>query len=246
VYEYLRDVEERFRPGKGYQESREITPRMRAILIDWLVDVAEEYHLTSETLYLTVNYLDRYLSLVHTSREELQLVGMVCSFIASKFEEVHPPVVDDYIFISDYAYCREQIVTAESQILNVLKFNLCAATHRSFLRRFLKAARADPKTRNLAYYLCELTLAEHGFMRYLPSLVACCSVSLALHTLGLNAWTSTYQFYVRYSTSDQSFQTCLRELHQLHKNAAKSPYQSVREKYSHSPYMKVALIQPLP
>ncbi len=56
---------------------------MRSILVDWLVDVTEEYHLTPETLFLTVNYLDRYLSATPTSREELQLIGMVCSFIAS-------------------------------------------------------------------------------------------------------------------------------------------------------------------
>ncbi len=68
-----------------------------------------------------------------------------------KFEEVHPPLVDDYIFISDYAYNREQIVMAESRVLTALKFNLCAPTHRSFLRRYLKAAKADAKTRNLTY-----------------------------------------------------------------------------------------------
>jgi hypothetical protein len=66
------------------EHQREITSRMRAILVDWLVDVAEEYHLCAETLFLSVNYLDRYLALAPpVARQELQLVGMACCFIAA-------------------------------------------------------------------------------------------------------------------------------------------------------------------
>jgi len=89
-------------------------------------------------------------------------------------------------------------------------------------------------------------LVDHVFNKYPPSLLACSAVCLALHTLGLNAWTPTYQFYAQYSTADANFQQCLRDLHALHKNAAKSPYQSVREKFSHTPYMKVSQLPPLP
>jgi cyclin A len=59
---------------------------MRMILVDWMVEVAEEYKLASETLYLAVNYLDRYLSKRLIQRGNLQLVGMVCMLIAGEFE----------------------------------------------------------------------------------------------------------------------------------------------------------------
>ena len=63
--------------------NKDMTPRMRAILVDWLVELAEEYHLSNETLHLTVCYLDRFLALHTVPRTELQLVGIACCLIAS-------------------------------------------------------------------------------------------------------------------------------------------------------------------
>lgn len=65
------------------ENNKEMTPRMRAILVDWLVELAEEYHLSNETLHLTVCYLDRFLALHTVPRTELQLVGIACCLIAS-------------------------------------------------------------------------------------------------------------------------------------------------------------------
>ncbi len=62
---------------------KDINPSMRSILVDWLVEVAEEYKLASETLYLTINYLDRFLSKHLIMRGNLQLLGIVSMLIAS-------------------------------------------------------------------------------------------------------------------------------------------------------------------
>lgn len=56
---------------------------MRAILIDWLVEVAEEYKLVPQTLYLTVNFIDRFLSCMSVLRGKLQLVGAACMLVAA-------------------------------------------------------------------------------------------------------------------------------------------------------------------
>lgn len=61
----------------------DISPIMRAILVDWLVEVLEEYKLVSDTLYLTVNHIDRYLSAHKLSRHKLQLLGVSCMLVAS-------------------------------------------------------------------------------------------------------------------------------------------------------------------
>ena len=60
-----------------------ITPDMRRILVDWLVEVSEEYKLHRETMFLAVNYIDRFLSVMSVQRDKLQLVGAACMFIAS-------------------------------------------------------------------------------------------------------------------------------------------------------------------
>lgn len=84
VYVNLRKAEQRYLPNPNYIESqRDINSNMRSILVDWLVEVAEEYKLASETLYLAINYIDRFLSKQHIPRGNLQLLGVVCMLIAS-------------------------------------------------------------------------------------------------------------------------------------------------------------------
>ncbi len=61
----------------------DITHGMRSILVDWLVEVGVEYKLQAETIYLAVNYVDRFLSHMSVERKKLQLVGTACMFIAS-------------------------------------------------------------------------------------------------------------------------------------------------------------------
>ena len=61
----------------------DINPKMRCILVDWLAEVVEDFGLSSETLFLAVNYIDRYLSLKSMTRNFLQLLGVAALFIAS-------------------------------------------------------------------------------------------------------------------------------------------------------------------
>ena len=83
---------------------------MRAILVDWLVEVAEEYSLVSETLFLTVNYIDRFLSSnVIVDPSKLQLVGVACMLIASKLEEIYPPEISEFVYITNSTYTGDEV-----------------------------------------------------------------------------------------------------------------------------------------
>lgn len=120
----------RHRPLPNYLESvqRTITGDMRAVLIDWLVEVAEEYRLVTETLYLTVAYLDRFLSVRRIDPPQLQLLGVTCMCIAAKFEELYPPPVKKFSEITDNGCTVQDIVDAEGQMLSVLNFHLSTPT----------------------------------------------------------------------------------------------------------------------
>jgi len=85
----------------------EITSRMRGILIDWLVNVHLKFKLLPDTLYIAVNLIDRFIERKHVVREELQLVGSSAMFIASKYEEIYPPELNDFVFICDNLYTKE-------------------------------------------------------------------------------------------------------------------------------------------
>lgn len=112
--------------------------KMRAILVDWLVEVAEEYKLCADTLYLSVNYIDRFLSIHPVQRSNLQLVGISCMWIASKYEEIYPPNVNDFCYITDNTYSKEQMVNMEELVLKKLKYELTVPTSKTFLRRLLQ------------------------------------------------------------------------------------------------------------
>lgn len=79
---------------------------MRAILVDWIIEVHLKFKLLPETLFVTVNLIDRYLSLVSVKRNNLQLVGVTAMFIASKYEEIYAPEVRDFVYITDNAYSK--------------------------------------------------------------------------------------------------------------------------------------------
>lgn len=80
---------------------------MRAILIDWLVDVHLKFKLSPETLFLSVNLIDRFIEGRRVAKEELQLVGSTAMFLACKIEEIYPPELADFVFICDNLYTKE-------------------------------------------------------------------------------------------------------------------------------------------
>lgn len=89
---------------------------MRAILVDWLVEVSQEYKLVSETLFLAINYIDRFLSQGAVPRRKLQLVGITCMLIAAKYEEIYAPQIDEFCYITDNTYTRDEMLAMEQQV----------------------------------------------------------------------------------------------------------------------------------
>jgi hypothetical protein len=183
LYENLHLHEQKLIPWCNYMvdRQRDITTHMRAILVDWLVEVSLEYHLQNETLYLAINYLDRFLCHEQVLRGRLQLVGITCLFIASKYEEMTPQTVDEFVYITDNTYDRMEVLEMERQILVSLKFELTAVTSITFLRRYCKILSLDATTSHLAAFLLELTLLDYFFMDARPSIVALGAVCVAVH-----------------------------------------------------------------
>lgn len=126
---YLKESELKHRPKPGYMlKQPDITQSMRTILVDWLVEVCEEYRLQNETLCLAISYIDRFLSYMSVVRAKLQLVGTAAMFIAAKYEEIYPPDVGEFVYITDDTYTRSQVLRMEQLILKVLSFDLSVPT----------------------------------------------------------------------------------------------------------------------
>ncbi|XP_033125655.1 G2/mitotic-specific cyclin-A-like isoform X2 [Anneissia japonica] len=242
IYQYLKEAEQKHRPKPGYMRKQpDINSNMRCILVDWLVEVAGEYRLHDETLYLAVSYIDRFLSQMSVLRSKLQLVGAASMFVAAKFEEIYPPDVGEFVYITDDTYKVKQVLRMEHLILKVLSFDLALPTINSFLSRYLKATNADNKTEHLARYLAELTLQQYDpYIRYLPSLIAASAVCLANHTMEKPAWSALLTYHTGYKSEEIS--QCVKDLFQTFINAPNSPQQAVREKYKAQKFSSISLV----
>jgi len=244
IYCYLREAETKHLPKWNYMSKQpDITHSMRSILVDWLVEVAEEYKLQTETLYLAVSYIDRFLSYMSVQRAKLQLVGTACMFIASKYEEIYPPDVGEFVYITDDTYTKRQVLRMEHLVLKVLGFDLSAPTSHLFVSQLGQMSQTNEKTQHLAMYLNELSLMSgENFLRYTPSLVAAASIALARHTMGVEAWPSNVAEASGISVHE--LQECLVALHAVYVQAEGSAQQAVREKYKNSKYHAVSDIPP--
>ncbi|KEH35322.1 putative cyclin [Medicago truncatula] len=241
IYENLRVSEKFKRPSMDYMEKiqKKINASMRAMLIDWLVEVADEYRLLPDTLFLAVNYLDRYLSGKAMNTQQLQLLGVTCMMIAAKYEEICAPKVEEFCYVTDNTYSKEQVLEMESSVLNFLKFEMTAPTIRCFLRRFITVAQQTceiplMQLEYLADYVADLSLLEYDMLKYTPSLIAASATFLAKYILlsTKNPWNSMLRHYTGYQASE--LRECVEGLHLLYRNGYHSSpsITAIREKYS--------------
>ncbi|CAN6338393.1 unnamed protein product [Urochloa humidicola] len=247
IYRNLMASEIMRRPRPDYMETlqQEITKSMRGLLIDWLVEVSEEYKLVADTLYLTVYLIDQFLSKNCIQTQKLQLLGITSMLIASKYEEFSAPSVEEFCVITDSTYQKSEVLEMERKVLNDLGFHLSVPTTKTFLRRFLRAAQASciaplSTLGYLANYLAELTLIDYGFLKFLPSMVAASSVFLARWTLNQSdhPWNPTLEYYTSYKSSN--IRMCVRALQELQHNTSDCPLKSIREKYGQQKFECVA------
>lgn len=275
VTDYVQDMYHHFRSKEtmtsvrpAFMENQpHINERMRSILVDWLVEVHLKFKLVPETLYLTINLIDRYLERKEVSRPKLQLVGVTSLLIASKYEEIYPPELRDLVYICDRAYTRSevrtlfhlaflplyssnqyltprlltlafnQIIEMEEKILKTLEYNITIPSAHAFLVRFLKAAHADKRIVQLSCYILDGTLQSYNLLHYLPSQLAAAAVFIARRTVGRNSWSPTLLKYANYREEDVT--PVARAV--LSEKASSSPeLRAVNKKYTSTRYGGVA------
>ncbi|KAF3962389.1 hypothetical protein CMV_013090 [Castanea mollissima] len=249
IHSHLRaqEMEVHRRPFPDYMEivQNEVSTFMREILVNWLVEVAEEYKLVSDTIYLTISYIDRFLSSNVVSKSKIQLLGVSCMLNASQYEEISPPNVEDFCYITDNSYTKEEVMDMEREVQKFLNFEMGIPTIKNFLRIYTRAAQENCNSSNLQFellgcYLAELSLLDYRCVRFLPSVVAASAIFLTRFTIQpeMHPWSLALQCYSGYRPFD--LMECVLTLHDLQINRKGSSLQAVREKYMQHKYKCVA------
>jgi len=231
-----------------------IDPKMRGILVEWLVDVAAEFELVTDTLYLAVTYIDRFLSLERVGKAELQLVGITCLFIAAKFEDQTFPKVSEAVDMTDRTYTPTQLTRMEGRILTALEFRLASATSKVFLRRLQRAANVTAQEKMLGNYISELALVSYDLVGCPGELLAAATMHLARLTLyaedtanepqeecksrSPGIWNAELLHYSSFTENEVA--AVVRKLHEIHCNTFARRSGSIFDKHAKRIYWKIS------
>ena len=241
IYEHLKSIENDNQPKFGYMKNQsDINEKMRAILIDWLVEVHLKFKLVQETLFLTVNIIDRFLEKKNIMRNRLQLVGITSMLIACKYEEIYAPEIRDFVYITDKAYTKEDILAMENEILSSLQFNFTIPSSFRFLEIFSNYLKLDDNCFMFCRYLLELFLIEYRMIKYNPSIVAAASIYIALKITKKTEANSVPK--VTHYT-EEKLRECAKDICIILDNVEKSTLQAIRKKFSLPKYLEVAKIK---
>ncbi|SCU99288.1 LAFA_0G23112g1_1 [Lachancea sp. 'fantastica'] len=229
IFTYLHELEDKWRPHPRYMLFQpELKWSYRSTLIDWIVQVHARFQLLPETLFLTVNIIDRFLSRKTVTLNRFQLVGAAALFLAAKFEEINCPTIKEILYMLDNAYSKEELLKAERYMINTLEFELGWPGPMSFLRRVSKADDYEYDIRTLAKYLLETTIMDSRLISAQPSWLAAGAYYLSRVILGFNDWTQHHIFYSNY-TSEQLFPLATVVLENC--RHASQRHQAIFEKY---------------
>ncbi|CAH00845.1 uncharacterized protein KLLA0_D15565g [Kluyveromyces lactis] len=191
-----------------------LRPTMRSILVDWIIEVHCKFQLLPETLYLSINLMDRYLSFNKVTLPKLQLIAITSLLIAAKFEEVNLPKLSNYSYITDNAYSNDEIKQAEFVILNKLEYNIGWPNPLNFLRRISRCDEYDSITRTLGKCLIGYMISCPHFIDVVPSKIASVAMFTAQRIVHEDfQWDELWDYYSCFSFKDNEIE--LKELSQI-------------------------------
>ncbi len=242
IYSNLLVNEKNLKPLYGYiQNQHDINEQMRAILIDWLIEVHYKFHLKDETLYQTVFIIDSYLSMFPILRAKLQLLGIAALLISCKSQEIYYPQLFELIDITDGAYVKEELVEMENHILKILSFNIVSPTAIEFYNIVSKAFNFDQKQYFLGKYFMESSLIDYQMIKYSASVIGVSCAYVVMKFCGINNYKCLYsKNVIKEECPQKVIKEAAREICHLVKNLSNSTLKAVRDKYSLPQFLNVA------
>ena len=219
---------------------QEVTDETRAVLVDWLIEVNDRYKLNRETLYLTINLLDRYLSKEIVSYKKIQLVGLASMMIACKYQEIQCPRLAAYVRLCCQAYTEDQIKKMEFNILTKLNFNITITSTNTFTDRFHKVTRSDNGVQILSCFLMDLTLLHPESYQFKPSEICASSIHLSQLLLRKKNWSNMSAHYTMYKIDElENCKNFLRKVLEKYIKVGCESNGALKRKYSRKTKLEI-------
>ncbi|EAY13693.1 Cyclin, N-terminal domain containing protein [Trichomonas vaginalis G3] len=179
------------------QVQDEITPKMRKILVTWLINVHNDYGFSNDTLYSAIKYLDIYLSNKKIEKNRLQLLGAVCYWMSCKVNEIQIPYVSELSDLCNIKYTNAEFYSLETEVFTILNFQLNFPTYKGFLRRYLSIIGSNTTIQDISSIICESSLNNFMLSCCLPSEVAIAIILVAYTALNYIPPIETLKKYLK-------------------------------------------------
>ena len=250
-YNLLKEEDKGILPQVEYdymKNQKEINDKMRSILIDWIIDVHFKFGFTDETLFMTVSIIDRYLTVTQIKRSNFQLLGITALLIACKHEEIDLPKVDDFIYITDNAYVKNDVIKMEEDVLSKLNFEFLYPSPIKFFEYLSLHFNFEKKHHLMGKYLMETFLLDIKNTKFKPSIISCACAYIVMKFFKFQNYYESYQkkFYTLDENKDKysefNIKECARDICLFVDNINKTNYQACAKKYSKPEQEKVAII----
>ena len=240
----LEERESTIKPKFGYMANQpEINEIMRAILIDWIIDVHLRFNLRQDTLFMTIWLIDAYLSFALVQRDKLQLLGITCLLISGKAHEIYYPQHNKLLEMTDNAYIKEEMLTMENEILKKLNFFIVCPNPIDFYNILSKMFNFEKKQYYLGNYFIEAALINYPILKYSSSVIASSCAYLVMKYYKINGYQKLYNnFIVNEKCPEDVIKDAAKEIYFLVDNLSKSKFKSVKKKFSLTQFENVSEI----
>ena len=250
-YNLLQEEHKGIKPMVVYNymtDQNEISEQMRSILIDWLIDVHYKFQFRDETLFMTVLIIDRFCTIRQISRVKLQLLGIAAMMIACKHEEIDLPKMEDFLYITDNAYSKNELVKLENDILMALNFELLYPSPIKFFEYLSVNFNFDKKAHFMGKYLMETFLLDIKYVKYKASVISCACTYIVMKFLKMEGYQESYdkKYFLLNENEDlplgHGVKDCAQDICIFVDNIKNANYLSCYKKYSKKDFEKVALL----
>lgn len=187
IMQHMKHMEDETLPDASLIDmQREIQWFMRPYLIDFLVEAHAAFALLPETLFLTINLLDRYCSRRVVYKQHYQLVGCAALLIAAKYgdKKDRVPQIHELNNMCCGLYDAGMFTQMEMHVLNTLEWTIGHPTVDFFSQLMAAEEQDDAEVEHMASYLCEIALYHRDFVSTKPSMMARASLALGRAILG--------------------------------------------------------------
>lgn len=239
IFDYVKQRLSLYHIDKHYmQKQKDINTKMRAILIDWLIDVNLKFKLLPQSLFMTMDIINRYLSIKQVSRIELQLLGIAALMIVGKYEEIYPPVLKDYVAVCDNAYKREDILRMEAEIIATLKFDLTQPCSFYFLQLIQQKLKIEPQPLVFVQYILESVLVDLESLKYDSLTIVAGAIFLVNKIFKRGRW--TYEYSDACKVNEQDAKACAKDLYCMLHQVDSLGLTAIKRKFSTPVYFEVS------